>query len=144
MLKESILFVASTGLLIYFVTPSGEPAKPEAVREEVQKAVPSPPKPADNAWDYDDEEEGDEESFTFGEPSINLNSDYDDSDDDAPVDEDDASQRATRSEDSASQTQSAGRSNRSSFANSPASSELGSIDNPIILESRNPPDPADD
>ena len=144
MLKESILFVASTGLLIYFVTPSGEPAKPDAVSEEVQKAVPSPPKPADNAWDYDDEEEGGEESFTFGEPTMDLDSGYDDSDESASIDEDDPSARAAVLEKSTSKTQSAARSNRSSFASSRDSSDLGSVDNPIVLESRNPPNPVDD
>ncbi|WP_417590809.1 hypothetical protein [Parasphingorhabdus sp.] len=143
MLKESILFVASTGLLIYFVTPSSEPSKPETVKEEIQKAATPTTQPADNAWDYDDAEEG-EESFTFGEPTMDLDTDYDDGDDNAAIDEDDASARSTRSEESTSRTQSADRSNRSSFANSPASSELGSVDNPIVLKSRNPSDPADD
>ncbi|NCN83996.1 MAG: hypothetical protein GW808_14940 [Sphingomonadales bacterium] len=69
MLKESILLVASTGVLIYLIAPSNAPPKPEPAKVEAPKAVKPLMQPSDDGWDYDDgdSEVGDEE-FTFGEP----------------------------------------------------------------------------
>ena len=68
MLKESILLVASTGVLIYLIAPSEPAPQPEPAKEEVQKIAASPPPPSKDVWDYDDETDSGNEDFTFGEP----------------------------------------------------------------------------
>lgn len=69
MLKESILLVAATGVLIYLIAPSDAPPKPEPATVEAPKAAKPVMQPSDDGWDYDDGDSdvGDEE-FTFGEP----------------------------------------------------------------------------
>ncbi len=86
MLKESLIFVLSTGVLVYLIAPSAEPEKPQPVVEEAEPANP-PPAPIqspDDAWGYDDEEES--ESFTFGEPMTHLDDGIGDESDDEDSD----------------------------------------------------------
>ncbi|MFK7843443.1 MAG: hypothetical protein AB8B54_14345, partial [Sphingorhabdus sp.] len=120
MLKESILFVASTGLLIYFVTPSDEPPKPETVKAELEE----PSKPAtqspDNAWDYDgeDEEDEEEESYTFGEPMTGMDDAESDQDADSEV-EDYGSDRNEGWSDAGSSTNSYAKTSKMTSPDSP-------------------------
>jgi len=150
MIKESILFVASTGLLIYFITPSNEPPEAEPVEQAEQITTKTSVKTSNDGWDDagsgddgwgDDEvEEAEDESFTFGDPMTNLDLE----DDEKPRDEEESSARPEQSEDrGARKSPPASRRSRPS-GNSPGSGELGSIDNPIILKTRNPPNPEDD
>jgi hypothetical protein len=142
MIKESILFVASTGLLIYFISPSDEPAEPEPVEEQVQETVAPAAQSPDNAWDYDDEEadEG-EDMFVFGEPMTDPHAeDYEDE----PVDEEAISNRQEQSASRQVNPAPAVSDRQAASENSPRSGEKGSADNPIILKTNNPPDPEDD
>lgn len=148
MLKESILFVASTGLLIYFIAPSSEP--PEPVKDQVQEPVRPVVETPDDGWGYEDEEDGDdeayaEESFTFGDPMTLLD---DDSADDRLV-EDDPSDRPEQPDNSGSRNRPSGtsasvRAAARSSPNSPRPGEPGSLENPIVLKTNNPADPVDD
>ena len=65
MLKESILLVASTGMLVYVFAPSEPAPAPEPAEVEVQKKVEPLVPPSDESWDNEDA--GDKD-FTFGEP----------------------------------------------------------------------------
>ena len=146
MLKESILFVASTGLLIYFIAPSSEP--PEPVKDQVQEPVRPVVETPDDGWGYEDEEDGDdeayaEESFTFGDPMTLLD---DDSADDRL---DDPSDRPEQPDNSGSRNRPSGtsasvRAAARSSPNSPRPGEPGSLENPIVLTTNNPADPVDD
>ncbi len=140
MIKESILFVASTGLLIYFITPSNEPAKPETVGQEAQKAVTSAVPSSDDGWGYDDDEADDDGSFVFGEPITDLDGD----DDVQSRDEDDSSDRQGQSDNTGSKSSSYTNKRKSASADSPVSGQKGSIDNPIVFKTNNPSDPIDD
>lgn len=125
MLKESILFVASMGVLIYLMAPSGEPPEAEPVAQTEPETVKTPARNSDHGWDSDgsgddgwgDEDEVDEENFTFGDPTTVLEGGDDDGD----------------QEESASRIQPS--------AKSPGSDEAGSIYNPITVAPRDLPDP---
>ena len=72
MIKESILLVASTSLLVYIVMPAEKPVAAEAAPQEmptpvVEEPVAKSPKPPEHAWGYD-ESGNDGQSFVFGEP----------------------------------------------------------------------------
>lgn len=72
MIKESILLVAATSLLVYIVMPAEEPVAAEAAPQEmptpvVEEPVAISPKPPEHAWGYD-ESGNDGQSFVFGEP----------------------------------------------------------------------------
>jgi len=136
MLKESILFVVATGALIYFVTPSDAPPKVQQVQKMVEPVVEA----SDDVWDDDEDEEEGEETFIFGEPM----SDPDSGSDDQYRDEDKPSDRQEQSDNSGSQNTDTASSRNRPSANAPGSGELGSIDNPIIFKTNNPPDPEDD
>ena len=56
MVKESILFVASTALLIYFMTPSEEPPETAVAAEEPSKPVSATVQDSDDGWGYDEGE----------------------------------------------------------------------------------------
>ena len=132
MIKEAILFVVATGVLIYFVTPSDEPPETGAVSEDTQKPVIRTPKTTDDGWGYDDEEEDDDgESFVFGEPLTNLDGDYGDksSDDELEKSSDNRDQTETRE----TPTKPVTKSRQKFSANSPMPSEPGGVDNPIIF-----------
>jgi len=138
MLKESILFVASTGLLIYFISPSDEPHKAEPVKEQVQKQAKPLAPASDDGWGDDEDEYDSEGSFTFGEPMT----DPDDDEDEQALDEDDRSDRQEQADNQESKSTARGK-NRSS-GRSPGSGEPGSIDNPIVFKTNNPENPEDD
>ncbi|MEH6790743.1 hypothetical protein [Parasphingorhabdus sp.] len=72
MLKESILFVAGTGLMVYFLAPTATPPEEKPVSEAVQQPLPTVQESPDDAWGYDEEESG-ADSFTFGDPMVELN-----------------------------------------------------------------------
>ncbi|MGB5724520.1 MAG: hypothetical protein WBM39_08885 [Parasphingorhabdus sp.] len=139
MIKESILFVAATGVLIYFVTPSDDPVETGAVSEDAQKPVTRAPQTSDDGWGYEDEEE-EEESFVFGEP-IN---DAADDDDDNSSDEEDDSERREQAESRETAPKPVSRSRQKSSANSPQPNEQGGVNNPIIFATKNPSNPVDD
>ncbi|WP_108809627.1 hypothetical protein [Sphingorhabdus sp. Alg231-15] len=77
MIKKAILFVVSTGTLIYFITPVDDEKAAEPIPEETSTTKPAVDADASDQWSYDDDEGSDE--FVFGEPLA-----YSD-DDDAPV-----------------------------------------------------------
>jgi hypothetical protein len=145
MIKESILFVASTGLLLYFIAPADKAPEAEAVKEQVQKPVKRSVKPADDGWGYDEDEGDGEESFTFGEPMTLLD---DDSADDSVEEEGTAGgqEQTANSVPPSSRSPSSERDRaKARYApGSPRSGEPGSLENPIVFKTNNPPNPADD
>ncbi len=76
MIKQAILFVVSTGTLIYFIAPVDDEKAAEPVAEETSKTKSAAKANTSDQWGYDDE--GSDE-FVFGEPLA-----YSD-DDDAPA-----------------------------------------------------------
>ncbi len=65
MIKQAILFVVSTGTLIYFIMPVDDEKTAEPVAEETSKTKPTVSAVTSDQWSYDDE--GSDE-FVFGEP----------------------------------------------------------------------------
>ena len=127
MLKESLIFVLSTGVLIYFIAPSAEPEKPQTVVEEAKPAAPSPApvQSPDDAWDYDDEDEG--ETFTFGEPMTNPDENIGDN----STEEDSGSGRPASWGDSPSGNGSLANNGQMGPKSGPKPGEKGSRENPI-------------
>ncbi len=140
MIKESILFVASTGLLIYFLTPPDEPVKPEAVEQESQKKATPVVRTADDKWGYEDETEADDQAFAFGEPMTDLDRD----ENVQSRDEEDSSDRQEQSGNTRAKTPSFTSNRKPASADSPVSGAKGSIDNPIVFKTNNPSNPVDD
>ncbi|WP_109357290.1 hypothetical protein [Sphingorhabdus sp. EL138] len=66
MIKQAILFVVSTGTLIYFIAPVDDEKAAEPIAEETSKTKSAVKSSASDQWSYDDDE-GTEE-FVFGEP----------------------------------------------------------------------------
>ncbi|WP_339824032.1 hypothetical protein [uncultured Parasphingorhabdus sp.] len=130
MLKESLIFVLSTGVLIYLIAPSAETANPQPVVDEVEEAAP-PPAPVqspEDAWGYEDEDEG--ESFTFGEPLVHLNDNSGDKSDQ----EDSGSGRPASWGDPPSGSRSFASNGDIASAKSPKPGEKGSRENPIEIK----------
>jgi hypothetical protein len=75
MVKESILFVAGTSLLVFLIMPAQQPAEVTPVPEETAAPVVQTQKPSNTGWDYE-ESDGEEEPFIFGEPVKATDSDY--------------------------------------------------------------------
>lgn len=146
MLKESILFVASTGLLIYFVTPSEEPAQPETIKAEVEEPSKPVAQSPDNAWGYEDEddEEDEEQSHTFGEPMTGMDDDDDSNQDEDSKDEDVSSDRQDDWSNAGSTTTSYTKTSKVASPDSPKPGDLGSLENPVVLKTSNPENPVDD
>lgn len=138
MLKESILFVASTGLLIYFLTPSDKAPETALAPAQMQETVKPAAQAPDDAWGY--EEEADDENFVFGEPMTLL----DDEDSEKPQEDEDRSRRTEQADNSGSRNSPAARKAAAPSPNSPRSGELGSLDNPIVFKTNNPENPVDD
>ncbi|MEH6661097.1 MAG: hypothetical protein V7679_05545 [Parasphingorhabdus sp.] len=138
MLKESILLVASTGLVIYFITPSEEPKPVEPVQAEVQEVVQPVAPVSDDSWEDDETEESDDENFVFGEPMVVAGSESEDQ----PWDEDNIAGAEYQSDNKKSRSRSFGGSNEPS-SGSPRPGELGSLQNPIERNSSGGPDPVD-
>ena len=141
MLKESILFVASTGLLIYFIAPSDAPPADQPVKEQVQEPVKPAVQASDDGWDNeDDEDEDSEESFVFGDPMTVL----DDENDSESVDEELRSARQEQADNSGARNSASASRTPKPSPNSPRSGEPGSLENPIVFKTNNPVDPVDD
>lgn len=142
MLKESILFVASTGLLIYFIAPSDKAPEAEPVPAEVQEPARTAVAAPDDGWGAEDEDDeyADGESFVFGEPMTLL----DEENKDKSPDEEDPVDRPEQPDDSGSRTSAPARTAARPSPNSPRSGEPGSLENPIVLKTNNPADPVDD
>ncbi len=138
MLKESILLVASTGLLIYFITPSDEPPKDVPVEKEAPKIVKPVAPVSDDSWGDDEEDDSDYENFVFGEPMTASGSD--DSDD--PWDDDHNPSLQYQPDKVASGNRSSGAGD-SPLAGSPRPGEPGSLQNPIERNGRPGPGPND-
>ncbi|AMO71943.1 hypothetical protein [Sphingorhabdus sp. M41] len=132
MIKETLLFVAASGMLIYFISPSDEPPEVQPVEIEVQKPVESSVQTSDDNWDYDegDEAEGDDD-FVFGDPMISLD------DNDGEISSDDVNAPYGQQQ-SGSKANSggafAGNREPATSAN-PRPGERGSIENPIEFKS---------
>ncbi len=141
MLKESILFVASTGLLIYFIAPSDKAPEAEPVAAKLQEPAKPAVEPPDNAWGAEEEDDyADGESFVFGEPMTVL----DDENGEKSSDEEQLSDRPEQADNSKSQTRDSARAAANPSPNSPRSGEPGSLENPIVFKTNNPADPVDD
>ena len=140
MIKESILFVASTGLLIYFIAPSDKDREAKPVQAEVQEPVKPPANSSDDGWGYDDGEGDADESFTFGEPMTLLD---DEGADDSP-DEDPPAKRPEQADNGGSSTSKSARAQARPSPNSPRQGEPGSLENPIVFKTSNPANPTDD
>lgn len=127
MLKESILLVASTGLVIYLITPSEEPPKAEPVAAEVQEMIQPVAQISDDSWEADESEEADDENFVFGEPMTIAGNESDEQ----LWDEDNNPnlQHQPSSKGSNSRPFSGGR--NQPLAGSPPPGAPGSIENPI-------------
>lgn len=132
MIKEAILFVAASGLLIYFISPSDELPEVQPVKEEVQKTVKASAQTSNDSWDYDeDDEEGGDDNFTFGDPTTDLDgNDGEISSDEVndPYGQQQSGSKGTRGRAFASNREPA-------TSNSPRPGEKGSIENPIELKS---------
>ena len=141
MLKESILFVASTGLLIYFIAPSDKASEAEPVPAEVQKPAKTAVMSPDDAWGDDDEDDyASSEGFVFGEPMPFL----DDDKEKKPSDEEAVASRPEQSDSSGSRDSAPARAAARPSPNSPRSGEPGSLENPIVVKTNNPENPVDD
>tara|TARA_R110000824_G_scaffold199461_3_gene383397 strand:- start:1850 stop:2272 length:423 start_codon:yes stop_codon:yes gene_type:complete len=140
MVKESILFVVSTGLLIYFVTPSDKPAIADAAPEETQKSSTQTTASSDDGWG-DDETDVEEETFVFGEPLTHLD---DEDDDESPVDEEKVSTGRPEQTETKPRPSHPASSSQKASGNSPEPNQEGGVNNPIIFKTNNPPDPVDD
>ena len=140
MLKESILFVASTGLLIYFMAPADKPQEAKPVQAVVQEPVKPAVDSSDDGWGYDEDEGDVGEAFTFGEPMTLL----DDGSADDPGDEDPPAKRQEQSDGGRSATSGSARAPSGSSPNSVRSGEPGSLENPIVFKTNNPANPVDD
>jgi len=140
MIKEAILFVASTGLLLYFIAPSDKAPEAEAVKEQVQKPVKRNVPPADDGWGDDDDEAESDESFTFGEPMTLL----DDESADDSVDEEQPADSQEQADNSDSGSSASARAKARYAPDSPRSGKPGSLENPIVFKTNNPPNPSDD
>ncbi|MEP3227292.1 MAG: hypothetical protein ABJO01_15040 [Parasphingorhabdus sp.] len=66
MIKKAILFIASAGLLVFFVMPVDENEQPETAAAEKPKTKPVNVVNSADSWEADGEE-GEEETI-FGEP----------------------------------------------------------------------------
>ena len=138
MIKETILFVASTGLLIYFVTPSEKPPKTDAAPVEVQKSARPVAETADDGWGYGDDDDTEDESFVFGEPLTSFDNDYDSGSDDKPAVDEEKSESRREADTRPSSPRPTVRAEREYSPNSPAPTEKGGVDNPIILDTTTP------
>ncbi|CAO1653361.1 hypothetical protein [Parasphingorhabdus sp. NYA22] len=138
MLKESILLVASTGLVIYFITPSEEPKPVEPVPVEVQEMVQPVAPVSDDGWENEDSETTDDENFVFGEPMVVAGSESEEQ----PWDEDNNVIAGYQSDNKKSRSRSSGGSNEPS-SGSPRPGELGSLQNPIERNSSGGRTPVD-
>jgi len=133
MLKESLLLVASTGVLIYFVTPSEEPPQVQPVVEEAPAIIQAEPPEPEDSWEADDSEDGGDENFVFGEPMTIAGSESQE-----PWDEDTTPSLQYQPDKVTSKTRYSGSSARP-LAGSPRPGELGSQQNPIERNNGGPP-----
>lgn len=138
MLKESILLVASTGMVIYFITPSEEPKKVQPVQAEVQEVIRPVTQISDDSWENDETEEADDDNFVFGEPMTVAGNESEEQ----PWDEDNNASLQYQPDNKRSTSRSSGGSNEPS-SGSRRPGELGSLQNPIERNSRSGPDPVD-
>lgn len=147
MMKEAALFTVSSGVLIYFLSPvSEEPVTvPEKVEQEVKRA-PSQSPPVDDSWGYEDEDEYEDEEFVFGEPLVSDDDEYDDEyDDENDQTNGELSEIVESTNSSSTQAQIAQSQKPSrSHPDSPKGNQRGSKENPVVFETNNPGNPADD
>lgn len=140
MIKESIFFVASTGLLIYLVSPEQEPPKTEVAADVAEKPdVVISPAP-DDGWGYDDSS-AEDTGFVFGEPLTLTGEGYGDSE--ATGEDEDGNDRTAAAFDVRGRTGSATSADRQLSANSPGPDERGGMNNPIVLNSESTGNPVD-
>ncbi len=138
MIKESVLFIVSTGALIYFITPASDSGEADAPTEVVREAPKAIAQPSAESWGEDDGEE-EYENFTFGEPITDEGADEDEA-----WEDESSSKGKDQWADSGSVASSVTSSRRSASPDSPAPGELGSLDNPIVFKTNNPPNPPEE
>ncbi len=123
MIKQAVLFVASTGFLLYFITPAdSDNQKPSTIQEasepkpKYQQNLPAP-------WDADSDAE--EEEFVFGEPLV-----YSDTDETIPEKNDEYSSAAPQV---AKISRKPNFVNPAIYSETPKPGQPGSRENPIDL-----------
>ncbi|QTD56635.1 hypothetical protein [Parasphingorhabdus cellanae] len=67
MIKQAVLFVASTGLLVYFIMPADKEKPSQPAVQEASGSKSNSQKEIADSWYADS---GDEEDFVFGEPLV--------------------------------------------------------------------------
>ncbi len=68
MIKQAVLFVASTGVLIYFITPVDDDQKRQPAVQEASEPKTRDQQDLSNSWDANGDDENEE--FVFGEPLV--------------------------------------------------------------------------
>jgi hypothetical protein len=77
MIKQAVLFVASTGLLIYFIMPvDDENQSQQPVVENEVKPKPANKVDSTDSWDAGSGDSEGEEAFVFGEPVTYSDDEY--------------------------------------------------------------------
>lgn len=123
MIKQAVLFIASTGLLVYFVMPADETEPKETVTQAKTVAKPVSQTNPEDSWDS---ENGDDDAV-FGEPLT-----YDEEDE--PAAEDATTKVPVKAPASLASKVARKTYNRAPvFRESPKPGELGSKENPVNL-----------
>ncbi|GAA0470678.1 hypothetical protein GCM10009096_09480 [Parasphingorhabdus litoris] len=124
MIKQALLFVVSTGVLIYFVTPVADDKQNQPTVQEASKPKPATQSTTPDYWGDegdDDDTENEGEEFVFGQPVV-YSEEEEEEEDYQPVPP--ASSIATNQRTSV---------RRAAASDSPKSGRLGSKENPIDL-----------
>lgn len=143
MIKAALLFVASAGVLVYFVAPVGEDEAAPVAQEEVQK--PQPVREAideDDEWGHDDDEGDGEEEFVFGEPMTSDDDDYEEDENEINMGSEVTSTDRAIAERPTEYAEP--KSKQSVDPSSPKPGKLGSASNPIVLKTSKPTNTDDD
>ncbi|HEY9091667.1 hypothetical protein [Parasphingorhabdus sp.] len=137
MIKKAALFVISAAFLVYFIAPVEEEQKPQPTEIKAeQKPVSAPSKDADYWGDDAYGEDSDEQEFVFGEPMMSTDPiiDTDEFTDNRSEDgSGDERETASSSTNSSQNRPSAPAKSRPIHSSSPKPGELGSAENPILL-----------
>jgi hypothetical protein len=136
MMKAALLFVASTGVLIYFIAPVSEEKAAPVAEEAVQKPQPVRQETdEDDEWGDDDYDDDGEEEFVFGEP-MTTDDDYEEDEDEINMggEVSDAEQAVAEGPIEYAKQPAQQRVD----PRSPKPGKLGSASNPIVLKTSKP------
>ncbi|GAB5488495.1 MAG: hypothetical protein Pars2KO_20650 [Parasphingorhabdus sp.] len=144
MMKEALLFVASTGVLIYFLSPVSQEEKAIPEKIEEPERVPKPTQSVDDSWGYEDEDDTTDEDFVFGQPIVmGDDEDYEDENGDEAAREAGSDLSLANGEERQAAFVESVKSGNA-HPDSPQGSQRGSSSNPIVFKTNNPENPADD